>query len=56
MYKYKNISGLEQTIIGVGCVPAGAVFTSVVPINNPNFQPVSNTVEPAPVEELKESE
>lgn len=45
MYKYKNVSELDQSIIGLGLVPAGKEFTSNVKIENPNFQLVSESEE-----------
>ncbi|HMT18552.1 MAG TPA: hypothetical protein PKD15_00790 [Candidatus Saccharibacteria bacterium] len=56
MYKYKNISGLEQAIIGVGCVPADAVFTTYVPINNPNFELLQSEEQAVQAEPAKETE
>ena len=61
MHQYKNISGVDQSIIGVGLVPADAEFSTNVKIQNPNFQPISGAPEstqPAPVatESAKEAE
>lgn len=43
MYKYKNITEEELVIVGVGTIPAGAVFTVNTEINNPNFKRVNDT-------------
>lgn len=37
-YKYKNISGMRQVIIGVGEVGPDDIIETEVQINNPNFQ------------------
>jgi translation initiation factor 6 (eIF-6) len=55
--KYKNISEMEQTIIGVGVVKAGQEFISSQEIINPNIQVVgeAETKQPEqpPVDEPK---
>lgn len=37
-YVYKNISGVEQTLIGVGTVGVDAVVSFDEPLENPNFE------------------
>lgn len=38
MYRYKNVSGAEQLLIGHGTVPADGEITTEAPVENPNFQ------------------
>lgn len=42
MNQYKNKSSYEQVVIGHGVVKPGAVISSRSPIENPNFELVSN--------------
>lgn len=35
---YKNISGVQQDVTGIGSVPAGETITTSAVINNGNFQ------------------
>ncbi len=49
MYKYKNISGRRQSIVGFGVVEADAEFESEKLIENPNFQRVNT----APVQQAQ---
>ncbi len=37
-YRYKNVSGSDQAVVGIGSVVAGQEFDSTVPIENPNFE------------------
>jgi hypothetical protein len=37
-FKYKNISGHDQALIGFGLVKAGATVVVNYQINNPNFE------------------
>lgn len=67
MYKYRNVSGSDQSIVGLGLVPADKEFESAALINNPNFEltsgeqqappasPVSEPAETQNVEEIKEN-
>lgn len=40
-YKYKNLSGKRQEVIGFGVVGPDEILTTNEPINNPNFELVS---------------
>ena len=37
-YTYRNISGVDQVLMGVGEVKADGAIHSAVPIENPNFK------------------
>lgn len=43
MYKYKNVSGQNQIVPGIGYVKAGEEIDSNSPIENANFELVSET-------------
>lgn len=43
MYKYKNVSNQDQIVPGVGEVKAGGEIEAHAPIENPNFEFVSQT-------------
>lgn len=42
--KYKNISKMEQVLIGFGVVGPDKIIKTDKPINNPNFELVSERV------------
>jgi len=44
-YKYKNISGRKQEVIGYGKVEADMILITDKPINNPNFELVFDKTE-----------
>jgi hypothetical protein len=55
MYKYQNVSEIEQTIVADGninprIVKAGETVLSDVPIENPNFQFVGEEQDPNKVQ------
>lgn len=56
MYKYKNVSELDQSLVGLGLVPAGTEFSSNVKIENPNFVLIGEDKQPIKTEnqEVKE--
>lgn len=65
MYRYKNVSGMDQSIIGRGLVPADTEFETAEPIHNPSFELLSETQpqpeppkqpEPAPETEVNKQE
>lgn len=38
--KYRNVSGLPQSLIGYGVAEPNEIITTSEAINNPNFEPV----------------
>lgn len=55
-YRYKNVSGMDQTIVGVGVVKADAEFTINGVIHNPNFQLVTEAVATQDQQQVAEKE
>lgn len=49
MRKYKNVSAVEQVIVGVGVVPAGQEFITHHEIENPNIEDLGEVDEPSQV-------
>lgn len=41
MNRYRNISGVEQSVIGFGIVKAGQVVETSLLLENPNFEPLT---------------
>jgi hypothetical protein len=51
--KYRNKTALEQVIPNVGVVKAGAIIETTIPINNPNFELISEPVQEKKIEPHK---
>lgn len=48
MYKYRNVSDMDQSVVGLGLVPAGKEFETNVKIESSLFEEVGATKQPAP--------
>jgi len=56
MYKYKNISENDQSIVGVGLVLAGQEFQSPRLIENPNIERLGGSPEVSAPAEITNNE
>lgn len=56
MYKYKNKTDQDLTLVGLGIVKAGAEFQSPVFIENPNIELLGDAEETPPAADDNKSE